>query len=90
MNLERAHVVVLGATGSIGSACAHILAREVRCLTLVARNEAKLEKIAGQIFRTTGLAVRVTANTKSALQTADIVIAVTSAVDSLIEPRTSK
>ncbi len=90
LNMERANVVVLGATGSIGAACAQILAREARYLTLVARNEAKLEKLAGQIFRSTGLAAKVTANTKSALKAADIVIAVTSAVDSLIEPEDLK
>lgn len=90
INMERANVVVLGATGSIGAACAQILAREVRYLTLVARHETKLEKIAAQILRSTGLAVRVTANTKSALRTADIVIAVTSAVDSIIEPEDLK
>lgn len=90
INMERAHVVVLGATGSIGAACAQILAREVRYLTLVARNEVKLEKLASQIFRTTGLAVKVTANTKSALKAADIVIAVTSSVDTLIEPEDLK
>jgi len=90
LSMERANVVVLGATGSIGAACAQILAREARYLTLVARNEAKLEKLAGQIFRSTGLAVKVTANTKSALKAADIVIAVTSAVDSLIEPEDLK
>lgn len=90
IDMERANVVVLGATGSIGAACAQILAREVRYLTLVARHESKLEKIAGQILRSTGLAVRVTANTKSALRTADIVIAVTSAVDSIIEPEDLK
>lgn len=90
LNMEKASVVVLGATGSIGAACAQILAREVRCLTLVARNEAKLEKLAVQILRATGLAVRVTANTKAAVKTADIVIAVTSSVDTLIEPEDLK
>jgi predicted amino acid dehydrogenase len=90
VNMERANVVVLGATGSIGAACAQILAREVRSLTLIARDEAKLEKLATQIFRSTGLAVKVTANTKSTLKVADIVIAVTSAVDSLIEPEDLK
>ncbi len=90
INMERANVVVLGATGSIGAACAQILAREVRYLTLVARSEAKMEKLAGQIFRATGLAVKVTANTKSALKAADIVIAVTSAVDTIIEPEDLK
>ncbi len=90
IDLERAGVTVLGATGSIGAACAQILAREVRYLTLVARHEVKLEKLAGQILQSTGLAVKVTANTKAALKSADIVIAVTSAVDSIIEPEDLK
>ncbi|EGO62660.1 shikimate 5-dehydrogenase [Acetonema longum] len=90
LSLDRANVLVLGATGSIGAACAHILAQDVRYLTLVARNEAKLEKVAIQILRSTGLAVRITANTKSALKAADIIIAVTSAVDYLIEPEDLK
>ena len=86
IQLDRANVLVLGATGSIGAACAQLLARDVRYLTLASRNEAKLEILATQILRSTGLAVRVTANTKSALKAADIIIAVTSAVDSIIEP----
>ncbi len=90
IDLERANVLVLGATGSIGAACAQILAREVRYLTLAARNEDKLEKLAEQILRKTGLAAKVTANTKSALKSADIIIAVTSAVDSIIEPEDLK
>ncbi|WP_371376660.1 saccharopine dehydrogenase NADP-binding domain-containing protein [Sporomusa aerivorans] len=90
MDLGRANVLVLGATGAIGSACAQILAREVRYLTLAARDEMKLERISSQIFKSTGLAVRVTANTKQAIKNADIVVAVTSAVDSLIEPEDLK
>ncbi|MBP2650348.1 MAG: Shikimate/quinate 5-dehydrogenase [Firmicutes bacterium] len=90
INMEQANVVVLGATGSIGAACAQILSREVRYLTLVARDEAKLEKVAQQIYRNVGLAVKVTANTKAALRVADIVIAVTSAVDIIIEPEDLK
>ncbi len=90
MSLERANILILGATGSIGAACAQILAREVRFLTLAARDEIKLEKLAEQILRATGLAVRVTANTKAAMKAADIIIAVTSAVDSIIEPEDLK
>lgn len=90
INMQKANILVLGATGSIGAACAQVLAREARYLTLAARNEAKLEKLAEQILRSTGLAVRITANTKSALKSADIIIAVTSAVDSIIEPEDLK
>ncbi|MDU2065684.1 MAG: shikimate dehydrogenase [Sporomusaceae bacterium] len=84
--LEEARVVILGATGSIGAACAQLLSREVSDLILVARDESRLEKLSGQILKSTGLAVQVTANTKAALKAADIIIAVTSSVESLIEP----
>jgi predicted amino acid dehydrogenase len=82
----RANVVVLGATGSIGSVCARMLARENRYITLVAREENKLEKLAAKILYETGLAVKVTCNIREALRKADAVIAVTSAIDAPIEP----
>lgn len=85
INFPSANIVVLGATGSIGAACAQLLAVQAKYLTLVARNEQKLDKLASQIFRETGLAVRATANTKAALKNADIVIAVTSAIDTIID-----
>lgn len=85
IDFPTANIVVLGATGSIGAACAQILSRQVKYLTLVARNEGKLVKLASQIFRDAGLAVRTTANTKAALENADIVIAVTSAIDTIID-----
>jgi len=85
IDMGSANIVVLGATGSIGSACAHVLAGRAKYLTLVARNEVKMDKLASQIFRDTGLAVRTTANTKAALRSADIVIAVTSAIDTIID-----
>lgn len=85
IDFPSANIVVLGATGSIGAACAQLLAVQTKYLTLVARNESKLDKLASQIFRDTGLAVRATANTKAALKNADIVIAVTSAIDTIID-----
>jgi predicted amino acid dehydrogenase len=86
LSLGTANVLILGATGSIGAACAKILSRKAKFITLASRNENKLEIIAEQILKTTGLVVKVTANTKQALKTADIIITVTSAVDSIIEP----
>ncbi|WP_110953580.1 NAD(P)-binding domain-containing protein [Anaerosinus massiliensis] len=85
LDLKKANVVILGATGSIGAACAQLLAREVKYITLVARNEFKLEKVAEKIYADFGLAVRISSNNKMALKSADIVIAVTSAVDNVIE-----
>lgn len=85
-NLKKAHVVVLGATGSIGKVCAHILASEVKRMTLVAREKRKLEEVAEKILFNSGLSVKITSDVKKALQTANIVIAVTSSVDTIIEP----
>ncbi len=89
-DLKKASVVILGASGSIGRVCAMMLAREVRNMTLVARDERKLEDLASKILYDTGLAVKVTSDTKKALNSGDIIITVTSAVDTVIEPEDLK
>lgn len=85
-DLRQASVVILGATGSIGRVCAMILAREVRSMTLVARDSHKLEELAAKLLYDTGLAVKITSDSKKALRSGDIIITVTSAVDTVIEP----
>ena len=86
IDLAKAEVVIIGATGSIGAICARIMARESRYITLVARNKAKMEQLAQQILAETGLAATITTDVKKALSTADIVITVTSSADTIIEP----
>ena len=90
LEMSKAEVVVVGATGSIGKVCAEMMARETRSLTLVARNIKELEKVANRLLYTTGLAARVTADLKKALSKADIVITVTNAIDTVIEPEDLK
>lgn len=90
IDLKTAQVVIIGATGSIGGVCAHLMARECKFLTLVARNKEKLSILAENILKNTGLAVKITSNLKEALQKADVIITVTSAVDSVIEPEDLK
>ena len=75
---------------AIGRVCALVLAREARRITIVARNERKLEELAAKILYDTGLAVKVTSDSKKALQTADVVITVTSSIDTVIEPEDLK
>ncbi|AEG58550.1 shikimate 5-dehydrogenase [Desulforamulus ruminis] len=89
-DLKKARIVVVGATGSIGSVCALSLARDVNHLTLIGRNEAKLHVLADRILFETGLAANVTSNIKSILRTADLVITVTSSADAIIEPEDLK
>jgi predicted amino acid dehydrogenase len=90
IDLNKASVLVIGATGSIGSVCARIIAREAGYLTLVARRTEKLERLAHQVLQETGVAARITTNVKEALREADVVITVTSAVDTVIEPEDLK
>lgn len=86
----RANIAILGATGSIGSVCAQILARENRYLTLIARQQNKLERLAAKILYDTGVAVKVTSHAKEALRKADVVIAVSSSLDFQVMPEDLK
>lgn len=85
-DIKKSHAVVVGATGSIGRVCARMLARDVRSLTLVAREKNRLDELARRIMYETGVAARTTSDIKHALQKAQIVITVTSAVDTIIGP----
>ncbi|GAV26057.1 shikimate 5-dehydrogenase [Carboxydothermus islandicus] len=89
-DLKKANVVVIGAAGSIGKVAARFMAKEVKNLTLVGRNLAKLEPVADLILKESGLAVAITDNVKKSLKEADIVITVTSSVDTIIEPEDLK
>ncbi len=84
--MDKANVVIIGATGSIGRVCADILAREVKSLTLVGKDEAKLHRVADRILYDTGLVAKISINVKESLRNADIVIAVTNSVEVLINP----
>jgi fatty aldehyde-generating acyl-ACP reductase len=83
---KKSEILIIGATGSIGSVCARTLARDCKFLTLLARDENKLEKLGQRIYYETGLAVRTSTIIKKAVQEADIIIAVSSAVTELIDP----
>lgn len=85
-DLREASVAVVGATGSIGRVCAELLSREARVLTLVGRNVHKLEPVADQILYRSGLAAKISTDVRTALKDADVVITVTSALDTVIEP----
>lgn len=85
VDMDRAEILIVGATGSIGSAAARILARDARYLTLLARNERKLEALAARIMSETGLAVKVTSNLKRVVSEADIIITVTGSAEAVFD-----
>lgn len=90
IRLKSAELLVLGATGSIGAVCARMLAPKVGRLTLAARHIDKLDALAASIRSESGLQPRVSTEVKQALRDADVIIAVTSAIDAIIEPEDLK
>jgi len=89
-DLASSTVAIIGATGSIGAICAQIMARDCPNLILVARNQERLQHIASLINDKYGVLPRISANIKEVLPQADIVVTVTSAVDTVIEPEDLK
>lgn len=84
ISLDGASAAVVGATGAIGGICAQILAREVPELRLVGRRADALEAIRE---RCEGGMARVTTSADIAsIYPCDLILTVTSAVTSVIEP----
>jgi fatty aldehyde-generating acyl-ACP reductase len=88
---EAAEVAVIGATGSIGAACCHLLARQVPALTLVARNRERLESFRAELHeRYPSVALAVETDIARAVRRADVVIAVSSSPDAIVAPEDLK
>jgi len=90
IQLDKANVLVLGATGSIGRVLSLILADKGYPLILVGRHGLRLEKVANDIRDETGMVPRITTDAKRALHQADVVICVSSSIDVLVEPQDLK
>ncbi|MGA8534588.1 MAG: hypothetical protein WB615_10810 [Candidatus Tumulicola sp.] len=81
-----ATAAVIGATGSIGSACVHLIAPKVKHVILVARNETRLRKF----YETTGAGLECetsyTTNVSDAVARAQLVLTATSSTQDVIQP----
>ena len=86
VELADAKVAVVGATGSIGRACAEIIAPDVGNLVLVGRDEQRLEEVQYNIKQSSGYAPEVSTKISDSLRESDLVITVTGSVDSIIYP----
>lgn len=80
----ESQAAILGATGSIGKICAKILAPQVAGLTLVGRRVDALNGLHDEMGSLDH--VRVETDIDAALREADIVLAVTSAVEAVVQP----
>lgn len=87
LDLKGERVAVLGASGSIGKACARIMARRGFDVTLVARRREPLEEVAALIAGETGRTPRIETEISRGLREARVVLAVTSAIDTVVDPK---
>ncbi|HJN18619.1 MAG TPA: shikimate dehydrogenase [Armatimonadota bacterium] len=83
---SESRAAILGATGSIGRACALLLGNDVASLSLVGRRPGALSDIADEVKQATSADADCYTDVGEGTRDADIVIAVTSAVESIIEP----
>ncbi|MCC6191594.1 MAG: shikimate dehydrogenase [Anaerolineales bacterium] len=84
--LASASAVVLGTTGAVGAAAAELLAGDIGKLWLIGRRPDALQTLCRRLRERTPARVAV-ATDLAPLAKADLVLTVTSALDSLIEPR---
>ncbi len=84
--IEDLEIVIIGASGSIGAACTKILAKEAKHIHLVARHLEPLEELAQELQKCSSAVFEVSSDIKNSLRNADVVLAVTSAVDFLVDP----
>jgi predicted amino acid dehydrogenase len=81
-----ATAVVIGATGSIGSACVRLIAPKVKRVILVARNETRLRKFHEQIASELPCESSYTTDLSAAVRQADLVLTATSSTQNVIHP----
>jgi fatty aldehyde-generating acyl-ACP reductase len=77
---------VVGATGSIGSACVRLIASRVSHVILVARNETRLRKFAEQVAGELPCESSFTTDISRAVRRAQLILTATSSTQDVIEP----
>lgn len=77
---DQCRIMVVGATGSIGSACARLLAEETNFLVLVSRSDEKLAALKQRIHQQNPTVnIETTTNAGDFLPACDVIISATSA-----------
>jgi predicted amino acid dehydrogenase len=77
---------IIGATGSIGSACVRLIAPRVRRVILVARNATRLRKFYEEISPALPCASEWTTDIASAVRRSQLILTATSSTQDVIEP----
>ncbi len=83
---KKATAVVVGATGSIGSACVKLIAPKVKHVILVARNNTRLAKFHQSIAAQLPCESSYTTDISAAVRRAQLILTATSSTQDVIEP----
>ena len=86
VDLKAATAVVIGATGSIGSACVQLIADKVGHMILVARNETRLRKYHESIKDSLPCESSIETDIHAAVQRAQLILTATSSTSDIIQP----
>ena len=86
IDAKEATAVVVGATGSIGSACVQLIAPKVKRVILVARNQTRLMKFHESIKDELPCESSATTDISQAVRQAQLVLTATSSTQDVIEP----
>ena len=86
VDLAAATAVVIGATGSIGSACVELIAPHVAEVVLVARNRTRLEKLVAELRERLTCRLTISTDVGDAVPRGQLVLTATTSTQELIEP----
>ena len=89
-DIASCNVAIIGATGAIGAVCAKMLAPQVREITLIGRDETRLETVRADVRNYGGASVAVSTDIRAALRGADLILAVSAAGKELVFPQDLK
>lgn len=87
VEIGAAEVGVLGATGSIGKVCAQVMADEAARVHLLVRDAVKGEALADELRADHPADIVVSTDIAATLPRCDILICVSSSVDTIVEPQ---
>ncbi len=86
IDAPSATAVVVGATGSIGSACVRLIAPRVARVVMVARNATRLEKLHATLAAELPCALEWTTDLSAAVRRGELVLTATSSTQDVVHP----
>lgn len=86
IDLKESTACIVGATGSIGKCCAHLLNGKVSHLVLVGRNTEELNELTVELKQKNLSTVGFSEDITKSVSRSDLVITVSSSIDAIIQP----